>query len=541
MKKLITLFFIGCIAAACGDSGQASEGDFGRGPDGEVGEPQTGFLTVATSGVEYETATHRGVTDERGAFQYQEGQTVTFRIGSTRLGESRGQAQVTAFDLAGVEVVTNGWRDIRDAGSRFNRVVGVLVFLHTFDRDLDGANGIEISGDVAALFEGVEVPLDRGWRQLRTDRDFRGALNRANAAGLLEGYGVTADPVDALTELYDTLGVTPGFYDSTSREVDDDGDGLIDRVDTSEHDVRGYRIRETSHEIGSPVVVTEREIGHWAQVVLETQDISADGIVDYEFRSELNADGERTRNTTDSGADGVIERTSERSYNEFGQLLFASDDEDGDGSSDRSERWTYSSDGDWKERAVDDDGDGVVDQIKRTFFDDQGRKIGVEDDSDANGLVDRVEARRYDEAGNLVETVHDAGADGTPDTITQSGYDADGRKSWETEDSDGDGEPDSITTFIYDANGNLRLRETDRGVDGTVEGYTLNTYDERGYLTQTRTDDDGDGTIDYERSYEHDERGFATFFRQDHDGDGAPDYTESNVGVSVGWGYYFWD
>lgn len=526
MKRLISSLPVLCMVAGCGDSAETA---------------QTGFFAGLVSGVEYETATHVGVTDERGGFQYEEGELVTFRIGDTVLGETFGEEQVTPFDLAGVEVITDGWRGITRAGQRFYRVVNMLVLLHTFGRDLDGTNGIEITDDVAALFEGVEVPLRESPRRFRRNRDFRRTLNQANAAGLLAGYGVVADPVAALTDLYETLGVTPGFFDADSREIDSDGDGLIDEVLTFRYDARGHRVFETRHEIGSPVVVIEREFGPVAQTTLETEDIAADGFADTVYRTELSRDGDPTRYTTDLGADGVIDRISGRSYNEYGQVVSSFDDDDGDSRADRVTRWTYADAGDWEARSIDDDGDGATDRVTRTFFAAMGRPSRVEYDEHADGSIDTIQTNRYDDAGNLVEFVHDGDADGVPDTVHSKDYDASGKEIRSTEDTDGDGEPESVTISTYDEDGNRILLETDRGLDGTIDGHTINTYDERGNLTRTRTDNDGDGTIDYQRTAEYDENGFQVFMSQDNDGDGVPQYAVTSAGVPVGWAYYFWD
>ncbi len=526
MKRFISSLLLACTAAGCGDPGETA---------------RTGFFAGSVSGVEYETATQFGVTDQRGGFQYEEGERVTFRIGETVLGETLGQDQITPFDLAGVEVITDGWRGIRSAGERFHRVVNILVLLRTFDRDLDGSNGIEITADVTALFEGVEVPLHEPYSRFRSNRSFRGTLNRANSERLLIGYGAVADPVAALTDLYDTLGVVPGFFDAYTREIDSDADGFIDEVVSVRHDALGRRVLEGRHEAGSPFVVTTREFGPAAQATSTIVDVSNDGTADDLHRTEFNRDGDPTVYTTDYGADGVIDRTRSKSYNEFGEVILSMNDEDGDGIADSVQRWNYSDTGDWEEQIMDDDGDGVVDRITRTYFDAMGRSVRVEYDEHADGSIDTIQHRRYDDAGNLVESARDRDADGIPDTVYATHYDAEGKEIRSTEDRDGDGEPESVTISTYDEDGNRILLETDRDIDGTVDGFTINTYDERGNLTRTRTDNDGDGTIDYQRISEYDENGFQVFMSQDNDGDGIPQYAVTSTGVPVGWGHYFWD
>lgn len=530
MKRLLNLIVFACMAAGCGES---------TGPDPTRSATQTGYLVTAVSGVAYETATQLGVTDDLGAFTYEEGETVTFRLGDTVLGETIGQERVTPFDLAGTEVTTDGWRDLSRAGRRFNRVVNLLVFLRTFDDDGDAANGVQILEDIAALFDGVEVPLDKAWSLFRTDRVFRNALNYANTAGLLQSYAAPADPVAALTHLYQELGVTPGFFAADSQEIDRDGDGVSDELVSRQHDARGFAVRERRQEVGLGEIVIETEIGAWAQTTLRTEDLFGDGITDTIYRYEFNVDGHPTRNETDYGADGVIDSRFERAYNEFGEITLLRRDDDADGTPELVIRWTYTEGR--IDEASDADGDGVVDRIVVVFLDEAGQRTRVEYDDPADGTLDRIETISYDDAGNRVRTEQDSDADGITDSIRTREYDADGREIRSTEDADADGVADWVSTTTYNADGNRLRTEGDSGADGTIDSVTTWTYDERGNMTRRRSDDDGDGSVDYELINQYDENGFVVAWAQDSDGDGLPDYAQTATGVPVGWGYYFWD
>ena len=121
---------LGCLAPGCDDS-----------DDGPVREGT--FLDSAVAGLDYRTATLRGVTDARGAFQYRDGEWVAFSVGDLELGHARGRPVVTPRDL------TN------DGDHPPHHVtVNTCVFLQTLDADRHPRNGIEIPEATRRFFEG---------------------------------------------------------------------------------------------------------------------------------------------------------------------------------------------------------------------------------------------------------------------------------------------------------------------------------------------------------------------------------------------------
>jgi len=91
------------------------------------------FIDSKVQGVEYSTATQSGITDENGTFKYQDGETVTFKIGGINLGTTKGNEVVTPLDILGV---TN---------AQSKNAVDMLVMLQSLDSDNDSSNGIQIS------------------------------------------------------------------------------------------------------------------------------------------------------------------------------------------------------------------------------------------------------------------------------------------------------------------------------------------------------------------------------------------------------------
>ncbi|OJS99269.1 hypothetical protein BEE62_03670 [Marinobacter nauticus] len=85
------------------------------------------------------------LTNDNGEFQYQEGETVTFKIGQLTLGSAKGGATISPRDIAS------------EAGS-----INVARVLQTLDDDGDPTNGITISADVRSKAASVATPRNIG-------------------------------------------------------------------------------------------------------------------------------------------------------------------------------------------------------------------------------------------------------------------------------------------------------------------------------------------------------------------------------------------
>ena len=191
-----------------------------------VGE--TGYLLAGTpvAGVEYETDTQNGVTSLDGSFQYENGETVRFKVGDTVIGEVRGKGQVTPFDLAHSAVVTGigiTWA-LQDQNDPFHTVINLAVFLHSLDDDGVSDNGIVIRPGVASLLDEVALnfrkPWDSGksglreredpyepWTTFQTDPTFRHFFGRASRKHRFKEPHPIAEPSVTLEKLYKDLGI----------------------------------------------------------------------------------------------------------------------------------------------------------------------------------------------------------------------------------------------------------------------------------------------------------------------------------------------
>jgi len=172
------------------------------------------YYDSLVSGVAYSTVTEDGITrtgvtgeaNDPGRFSYfQENATVSFSIGDTALGQSAAKDKVTPFDLAGVAEEAVGGCDVSETlpDDDFRIVHNLAVLLQTMDTDGDPSNGIVISTEVAALFDGVSIDMDQSWEDFQADTDLLGVLEAANNDNLLgaEARSLVARE-DALRALY---------------------------------------------------------------------------------------------------------------------------------------------------------------------------------------------------------------------------------------------------------------------------------------------------------------------------------------------------
>ncbi len=173
------------------------------------------------SGVAYETrngetVTRTGVTGEDGdpgAFGYSDGDTISFSLGDTDLGQTLASERVTPFDVADVTEEALGGCDVTgplpDEGDAFQVVHNLAVLLQTMDNDGDPTTGIEISSEVAALFEGVSIEVDQAWTAFQTDPDLLGVLEEANSQSLFPDTRTLLEREEALQALYQGIGLCP--------------------------------------------------------------------------------------------------------------------------------------------------------------------------------------------------------------------------------------------------------------------------------------------------------------------------------------------
>jgi hypothetical protein len=125
MTRIALTCALAATLAACGGGSSTSDT-----------ASKTGyFIDSAVQGLQYQSGSHSGVTGSDGAFQYEEGQPVTFSIGSLELG----RVTVTNSRVFPVDLIA-GAKD-----ETHPKVSLMAQILQTLDSDGDASNGITIT------------------------------------------------------------------------------------------------------------------------------------------------------------------------------------------------------------------------------------------------------------------------------------------------------------------------------------------------------------------------------------------------------------
>ena len=211
------------------ESGEESEQE----PGAATGALATGrFVDSAVGGLEYETATQRGVTGPDGTFQYVPGENVTFAIGGIVLPTVAGAELISPLTVFNTSEVTDP------------RVMNLARLLQTLDTDGDAENGIDISPTAIASATGLNVAFD--------DTNFDTSVSNLVAnSGSVTTTLIDAEPAAShLQETLFTEGVLerPPVVDSTPSTTDGTSDGTssshplvgtVRQLSTLAHDVAG--------------------------------------------------------------------------------------------------------------------------------------------------------------------------------------------------------------------------------------------------------------------------------------------------------------
>lgn len=143
---LIALSFL--AITACGGADNDNDGNPAAGcAVAVVKEGQ--FLGSPVAGLVYVSGSQSGVTDNNGAYQYEEGATIQFSIGGIVIGEAPAKSVMTPMDL------------VQGASSELDpAVTNIGRFLQTLDNDANPDNGITITELVRIQAAGKSLNFD---------------------------------------------------------------------------------------------------------------------------------------------------------------------------------------------------------------------------------------------------------------------------------------------------------------------------------------------------------------------------------------------
>jgi hypothetical protein len=186
-------------------------------PAAAAADTATGVFAGPVSGLRYQTPTKTGTTNERGEFQYRNGESVTFLVGGLVLGSVEGAPKVNLAQL------------VNRADGKIDRLHDPIVtnlarLVQTLDQDGTVENGVTIA---AAVHE-VIGPMVINFNQADTDADqvADGASSSGPSTEQMVSFAgdqtVTFASDPAVTGLLRKLNAAPGvFTANTPRRLRD--------------------------------------------------------------------------------------------------------------------------------------------------------------------------------------------------------------------------------------------------------------------------------------------------------------------------------
>ena len=152
LKPLMISLAIATLSACGGGGSTSSSGsdsdNLAASGNGTPTVEQGVFLDSAVEGLWYQTATQSGFTNEFGSFSYVPGESISFYLGNTFLGEVIAQAELTPLDLMTA---------IDDP----DKLQNLLRVLQTLDADSDASNGITINPTAQEYLDQFVLPLNQ--------------------------------------------------------------------------------------------------------------------------------------------------------------------------------------------------------------------------------------------------------------------------------------------------------------------------------------------------------------------------------------------
>jgi len=257
-SRLIRPFSLSIAAAlalsACGGGGDSDT------PTAVVGAQTGVFVDSAVQGLSYETSSGvKGTTDAQGHFNYNEGDTVTFKIGGVTLGSGKATGTVTPAHIAG--------------GEDSNKFTNLLVLLQSLDSDGDPSNGITLPTSldgtkIAKVAERLnDDPADF------TDDSKNAELKQSSPSGAIRSRE------DARKHYEDTQAKTSDFVDAAA--------GVWVGYDSND---RSYTLRLTPSGRYMLRIQSEDAEGG-TEVGTFTRDATTGLITTSEIKTDTNGDG----------------------------------------------------------------------------------------------------------------------------------------------------------------------------------------------------------------------------------------------------------
>lgn len=193
--SILWILLLFCIAAitACSSGSSLTEAGV---DDSSNANALTGiFLDSPVEGLNYQTVTMSGITDNAGTFMYHEGETITFFIGDVMLGSATGKQIMTPIDLVPEAV-----------NEMHPTVTNICRLLQSLDWDGDLTNGIMITEAMRTELSGRMIDFTKSPEEF-VDYDIEAFFDTMHTLGAFSdgGYRELHTPADAQNHFRHTL------------------------------------------------------------------------------------------------------------------------------------------------------------------------------------------------------------------------------------------------------------------------------------------------------------------------------------------------
>jgi YD repeat-containing protein len=469
-KNIISCLLITTALTGCGGGSDSS-------PETIKPEVQTGVFTDSpVEGLYYETVSQSGFTNEKGEFNYLEGETITFSIGSTTLGITKAQEVITPFTLTGVKAlkyqteITNAFSGL--SPNSFEKAINIATLLQGLDSDGNPLNGIDL-GNAHERLSNLSIPL------LTKSHSFTNSTEYSDARSIMQTVH-SIDFISAAEHLYKNLGIevesslvanqqsngSNAFseniefdYDSQNRlstiRYDRNDDGSFETIQTFTYDEQGRlhtihnsatnKTETLSYDSNNRLIsrvtdgsnaISQNETFEYQNNQLSSfkSDNSSSGqsnfTASFQYDENYNLSGYELDLDGDTQADKTIVI-----QNNNGKVIRFTENTNTDKSIDIA--YDYDASGN-KVSQREQISDNRLNQAKFSY-DPKGNLIRYELDNDLDGKADNIESYKYNQRNQRTHYMRDTNADGTWDFLAQYFYDVNGNRIKMIEDSDGNG------------------------------------------------------------------------------------------------------
>ena len=366
---------------------------------------------------------------------------------------------------------------------------------------ITGQTTFTMNGQTRTVGEMTLATDGRGYRLEETESTSGGTTTRD-----IEAYGTGGELAWAIHVVAATDG------SNTVNRYDDDGDGIVDRVqeitvtglgsNNSTRTVTNYTGADAATGVLENRTITTVVINTVAGTRTETiqRDSVGGGWFDQVEVRVTAADGSMTITTTDLSSNGSMIRESVETVSADGMSRTEAVDSDGDGDTDYSVSHVITMTGSVRTEVITtSNGDGSPRSVVTTETGADGRSRTISRDLDGDGGVDVVEDLDYTElasgSSSMMEVRNQDGSLRSSVTETLS---EDALSSTQAMDLDGDGDTDLtvVDQTVINADGSRVHTVTSTNNDGSVREMRMETMSGDALERETWVDLDQDGVIE---------------------------------------------